>query len=70
MHMLHYACPCLALLAVNFGFLLLQDADPKWNEHEIYRFLLKYYSSASVTKGSAEGFYAQATVKQLYEKGR
>lgn len=47
-----------------------QDTDPKWNEDEIYRFLLKYYSAASVTKGSVEGFDAQAAVKQLYEKGR
>lgn len=47
-----------------------QETDPKWNEDEVYRFLLKYYSRASISRGVAESFDTQKAVKQLYDIGR
>ena len=48
----------------------VQETEPKWNEDEVYRFLLKYYGQASVSKGITEAFDPQKTVKQLYALGR
>lgn len=47
-----------------------QETDPRWNEDEIYRFLLKFYSEASIAKNTSDSFDAQAAVKQLYDIGR
>lgn len=46
----------------------MQVDDPKWNEEETYRFLLKYYSKAAVM--SSESLSAQETIQQLYNMGR
>ena len=46
----------------------MQVDDPKWNEEETYRFLLKYYSKAAVM--SSESLSAQETIQQLYQMGR
>ena len=55
----------------NKAIAVVQETDPRWNEDEIYRFLLKFYSEASIAKNtSLDSFDAQAAVKQLYDIGR
>lgn len=49
---------------------VVQDSSPKWNEDEVYRFLLKIYSEASIAKSISDSFDPQAAVKQLYDIGR
>ena len=45
--------------------LIIQGTQPTWNEDETYRFLLKFYSKPSASKGLIE-FDPQKTVKQIY----
>ena len=47
----------------------MQGTQPTWNEDETYRFLLKFYSEPSVSKGLIK-FDPQKTVKQIYDKSR
>ena len=54
----------------NKAIVVVQETDPRWNEDEIYRFLLKFYTEASIAKNTSDSFDAQAAVKQLYDIGR
>lgn len=47
----------------------MQGTHPSWNEDETYRFLLKFYSEPSASKGLV-GFDTQKTVKQIYDISR
>ena len=47
----------------------MQGTNSTWNEDETYRFLLKFYSEPSASKGLIE-FDPQKTVKQIYDISR
>lgn len=49
--------------------LLVQSTHPVWNEDETYRFLLKFYSNPSASKGLID-FDPHKTVKQIYDISR
>lgn len=51
-----------------YSVLLLQPEDPKWNESETYRFLMRYYGKAAIT--STDSLSAHETIQQLYQLGR
>ncbi len=66
----HMAVKSYIKATYSKAIVVVQETDPKWNEDEIYRFLLKFYSEASIAKNASDSFDPQAAVKQLYDIGR